>query len=143
MGDIKDVVENFMYLNMGELEDENSDDVCEMVSAFAEAVGDVPIVRANVKKDVALIFNLLGYLNTEQQERVFRDQGISGIWPQPKDVREYIETQRQKISRDVSRSPRRRTGVKARVKKDQFNRLRNGEPVSPFDVFSFFGADEK
>jgi hypothetical protein len=119
--------------------DENPDDIRETVVAFAEMVVVPPLGEEEIRRDVALILSIFGYLSSEMEKKL----GLNPIYPKPQDIREYIKRQRKKIARDTRKEANRRTGVKARVKGDGFRKLRKGEYLSPLDAFAFFSGEQE
>jgi hypothetical protein len=117
--------------------DDSPHDVREAVIAFSETVTEAPFTSNDIERNIALILSIFGYLNEEFQ----RNYGLNPVHPKPEDVRQYIKDRTSKIIKDVSENSNKRTGIKSRVNKENFKKLKSGKSVSVLEVFYFFGDD--
>lgn len=117
--------------------DEDIGDIEDTVIAFSEMVTESPFTEDKVWWDVLLILSVFDYLKPEFEHQY----GLNPIFPKPKDIRDYIKSRRKQIIKDVRSKPNRRTGVKARVRAEEFKKLRDGQSITPLAVFAFFGDD--
>jgi hypothetical protein len=100
-------------------------------------VVEYPVTSNIVEQDILLILSIFGYLHPEIEKAV----RLNPVFPRSDDIIEYIKNKRKKIIKDTHENRIKRTSIKARVNRENFRRIKQGEYVSPLAAFYFFGDE--
>jgi hypothetical protein len=132
MGEVFDEINNKGAIDY-DSDSEHIADIKELVLAFAEMVVEPLFTNDTLWWDCLYILSIFDYLKRDFEHQY----GLNPIFPKPRDIREYIKNKRKQIIKNIKNDQQKRTDIKARVNKDGFKRLKQGEYLTPFAAFSF------